>query len=73
MLLEKGYAVCKRGILSRNNDADAFAKGLKCLIEMDKEKRYLMAEEARNFAVQTFSNERLLEDMEKLYLDMIVK
>ncbi len=72
-LLEKGYAGCKRGILCRNNDADAFAKGLKCLIEMDKEKRDVMADEARNFAVKTFSNERLLKDMEKLYLDMMAK
>ena len=71
--LEKGYAVCKRGILCRNNDADAFAKGLKCLIEMDKEQRDHMADEARNFAVKTFSNDRLLEDMERLYLDMIAK
>jgi len=72
-LLEKGYVVCKRGILCRNNDADAFAKGLKCLIEMDKEKRDVMVDEARNFAVKTFSNERLLKDMEKLYLDMMAK
>ena len=70
-LFEKGYTVCKRGILCRNNDAAAFAGGLKCLLEMDKKKRALMTEEARDFAVQTFSNERLLQDMERLYLEMM--
>ena len=71
MSVKMGYTVCKRGILCRKNDSTAFARGLKYLIAMDKKQRDHMVDEARNFAVQTFSNERLLQDMERLYLEMM--
>jgi len=68
-----GFTVCKRGVLCRNNDAAGFARGLKYLLPMDMDQRAQMADEARKFVVRTFSNERLLQDMEDLYLEMIAK
>ncbi|MCF8127339.1 MAG: glycosyltransferase [Deltaproteobacteria bacterium] len=64
------FKVCKRGILCRKNDAVGFARGLKYLMSMDTKQRAQMVEDSRNFAVQTFSHERLLHDMEALYLEI---
>ncbi|EFK10936.1 glycosyltransferase, group 1 family protein [delta proteobacterium NaphS2] len=64
----EGFTVCKRGILCHNDDAVGFAQGLDCLISMDISQRDQMVDEAREFVLRTFSNERLLHDMEKLYL-----
>jgi len=66
----KGFKVCKRGILCRKNDAIGFARGLNYLMSMDIAQRDQMVEDSRNFAVQTFSHERLLHDMEALYLEI---
>jgi len=71
MSAKEGFTVCQRGILCRKNDAVAFARGLKYLITMDRKQRDPMTNEARGFVVQTFSNERLLRDMEKLYLEIV--
>ena len=70
MSAKEGFTVCQRGVLCRNNDAAAFARGLKYLIAMDRTQRDSMTNEARDFVVQTFSNERLIRDMEKLYLEI---
>ncbi len=67
----EGFKVCKRGILCRKNDAVGFARGLKYLMSMDIKQRDQMAENSRNFVVQTFSHERLLHDMEVLYLEIL--
>ena len=69
--VQKGVWVCKRGILCRKNDATGFARGLKYLVEMDKCKKDGMVENAKRFAAKTFSEKRLLHDMEALYLGMM--
>jgi GT2 family glycosyltransferase len=71
MPLKGGFIVCKKGILCRKNDAYGFAQGLKYLVEMDKEKRNRMIDEARVFVMKNFSNERLLKDIESLYLEIV--
>jgi GT2 family glycosyltransferase/glycosyltransferase involved in cell wall biosynthesis len=67
----EGFTVCKRGILCRKNDATGFAHGLNHLMRMDIPQRSHMSDEARDFVVRTYSNERLLHDMEKLYLEIV--
>jgi GT2 family glycosyltransferase len=67
----EGFKVCKRGILCRKNDAVGFARGLKHLMSMDIKQSDQMAENSRNFVIQTFSHERLLHDMEALYLGIL--
>jgi glycosyltransferase involved in cell wall biosynthesis len=66
----EGFTVCKRGILCHNDDAAGFARGLDYLISMDINQRDRMVDEARDFVLRTFSHERLLHDMEKLYLEI---
>jgi glycosyltransferase involved in cell wall biosynthesis len=66
-----GFEVCERGILCRKNDAQGFTKGLKYLIDgniQEKQKRLMRA---RSFAIERFSEKRLLDDMESLYIELM--
>jgi len=68
-----GFVVCERGILCRKNDALGFAKGLKYVVEgeiREKQKRLMRA---RSFVRKRFSEERLLYDIESLYLELMNK
>ncbi|MBT3367961.1 MAG: glycosyltransferase family 4 protein, partial [Nitrospina sp.] len=67
----EGFVVCERGILCRKNDATGFARGLKHLVEMDKSQKDSMVKNAKDFVDKTFSEKRLLHDMEILYLKMM--
>jgi len=69
--VQSGFVVCERGILCRKNDAAGFARGLKYLVEMDKSQKDEMVENANDFVDKTFSEKRLLRDMETLYLKMM--
>lgn len=71
--MEAGFTVCKKGILCRKNDAAEFARGLKHLVEMEKNQRERMIDDARDFVLKSFSNKRLVKDMEALYLEMLEK
>lgn len=65
------FAVCERGILCRRNDASGFAKGLKYLMEgssLENKKRLM---HARSFVRQNFSEKRLLNDIESLYIELM--
>ena len=68
-----GFTVCRRGVLCRKEDAIGFAKGLKYLVELDNVGREALVREARVFVEQAFSEKRLLNDMESLYLDLMEK
>jgi len=70
MSMKTGFTVCKKGILCCKNDAAGFARGLKHLVGMEKKAQDRMTDEARTFVVKSFSNKRLLKDMEKLYLEI---
>jgi glycosyltransferase involved in cell wall biosynthesis len=67
------FAVCTRGILCRKEDPVGFSKGLAYLMEMDVSKREALITKSRDFVKQKFSEERLLEDMETLYLELMEK
>jgi GT2 family glycosyltransferase/glycosyltransferase involved in cell wall biosynthesis len=65
------FMVCDRGVLCRKGDTYGFAKGLKYLTDMDTHEREELTERARAFVAQRFSEERLLKDMETLYLELM--
>ena len=73
MSMKMGFTACKKGILCCKNDATGFARGLKHLVGMEKKAQDLMTDEARTFVVKSFSNKRLLKDMENLYLEIVKK
>jgi glycosyltransferase involved in cell wall biosynthesis len=64
------YTICQRGIRVRPNDAAAFAEALAPLID-DEELRRETGERGRQFAEQQFAKERLLDDISRLYRELI--
>jgi glycosyltransferase involved in cell wall biosynthesis len=69
--VQEGFVVCERGVLCRKNDAAGFARGLKHLVEMDGSQKDGMVKNAKEYVDKTFSEKRLLQDMETLYLKMM--
>jgi GT2 family glycosyltransferase/glycosyltransferase involved in cell wall biosynthesis len=66
-----GFVVCERGILCRKSDALGFAEGLKYLTEVDAEEKRKRLLRARYFVGGRFSEKRLLQDIESLYLELM--
>ena len=66
-----GFRVHERGILCQQNDAEALAMGLKYLVENHSRLKKEMSERARLFVEQSFSKERLLQDIESLYIELM--
>jgi glycosyltransferase involved in cell wall biosynthesis len=66
-----GFEVCERGILCRKNDAQGFTKGLKYLIDGDIQEKQKRLMRARSFAIERFSEKRLLDDIESLYIKLM--
>ena len=67
------YLLCERGILCRKNDARGLAKGLQYYVKRDVLEKRDRLNQVRAFVERRFSKERLLDDMEKLYLDLMGK
>ena len=66
-----GFKVCERGILCPKNDPYSFSRGLKLLLEMDKNEKTALLSRSRKFVRQHFSEDRLIKDIEALYSDLI--
>ena len=66
-----GFIVCERGILCRKDDASGFAKGLQYLVDIDAISKHRLLTQARSFVQERFSEERLIRDIESLYLDLM--
>ena len=64
------FTVCARGIRIRPDDPAGFAAGLARLID-DEELRNTTAERGRQFMVQHYSKERLLDDVGSLYRELV--
>lgn len=67
------FALCRRGVLCRKEDAIGFAKGLAYIVDMDAAEKEALVRESRAFVEAHFSKERLLKDIERLYLGLIDK
>jgi glycosyltransferase involved in cell wall biosynthesis len=61
-----GYEIRERGITAASNDAEGFAAGLRRLIEDAALRRTLVAR-GREFARATYSKERLIADIIRIY------
>ncbi len=66
------YALCERGIRVSTGDADAFANGLQRLIDDPALRRELGAR-GREYALQNYSKDRLLQDVANLYTEIVGK
>jgi GT2 family glycosyltransferase/glycosyltransferase involved in cell wall biosynthesis len=66
-----GFRVCRRGILCNKNDAPGFAGGLKYMVDMDDDAKHGYIEYARRFVTERYSQQRLLGDIESLYLELM--
>jgi glycosyltransferase involved in cell wall biosynthesis len=67
---QAGFIVCERGILCRKDDISGFAKGLQYLVGIDAISKHRLLTRARSFVRKNFSEERLIRDMESLYLNL---
>jgi GT2 family glycosyltransferase/glycosyltransferase involved in cell wall biosynthesis len=66
-----GCQVHERGILCQQGDVEGFAMGLKYLVENHSRLKKEMSGRARLFVEQSFSKERLFQDIESLYLELM--
>jgi glycosyltransferase involved in cell wall biosynthesis len=64
-----GYEVRERGITAKSNDDAGFANGLRRLLT-DDPLRTRLAQQARQYARATYSKERLIADIIRLYDDL---
>jgi len=62
---------CERGILCTTNDPKDLASAMEYVLSMNIKEIDAMTTKAREFAVSTFSKERLIADMERLYRILI--
>ncbi len=67
---DDGFAVCERGIGTKSNSVDGFVNGLRHLVKND-ELRSEIGFKARNFAMSSFSKERLVCDTKRLYRELL--
>jgi glycosyltransferase involved in cell wall biosynthesis len=69
--VSQGFVVCERGVFCGKNDSTGFANGLKYLVKADCRKKQELLLQARSFVKEHFSEERLIRDIESLYLDLM--
>ena len=65
------FHICERGILTVNNDAECFARGLEHIIHEEKHHREHRKRIARQFVEYTYDQHRLLNSIESLYTDIV--
>lgn len=68
-LRDRRFRVLERGILVNSRDDDGFVEGLKFLIK-NKRLMALMGDSGRRFVENNYSKDRLIYDIERLYLTM---
>jgi glycosyltransferase involved in cell wall biosynthesis len=64
------FTVCERGLSVRSEDPPGLAWGLAALID-DVEGRRNLGERGRLFVIQSYSKERLIKDVSKLYQELV--
>ena len=65
------FKICERGILCRKDDAPGMAKGFKYLLRGDTDEKEQRLARARAFVEQRYSEKRLINDIESLYLNLM--
>jgi len=65
-----GFTVWDHGVTAPSRDVEAFTSGLRYLIERPDLRRE-MGERGRAFVLSRLSKERLIDDIENLYCDLI--
>ena len=65
----EGMRICQRGIIVKSGDAKALAEGMNTLVE-DRGLSEKIGRASKDFAKKTFPKERLVSDMEKLYISL---
>jgi len=71
---EKSFRYCERGILCRKKDTVGFAMGMEFLVNTPPNTE--MAEQiavARHFVINTYAQERLVKDIELLYINLMAQ
>lgn len=69
-LWDRRFRVLERGILVNSKDDDGFVDGLKFLIK-NKRLMALMGDSGRRFVKNNYSKDRLIYDIERLYLNNV--
>jgi glycosyltransferase involved in cell wall biosynthesis len=67
---KSGYTVCARGLCVDSNDADAFCRGLRFLLEKEDLRREI-GERGRAFVEKNYSKDRLVADVLALYQELL--
>ncbi|MBW1741101.1 MAG: glycosyltransferase family 4 protein [Deltaproteobacteria bacterium] len=67
---QNGFYVLERGILCPQDDPEGFAKGLKYVIQNNRLREEIL-NSARSFVAHIYSKERLLQDIESIYLELL--
>ena len=65
-----GFEVCKRGMICRQGDTNGLVKGIKFVL-MNTTFRQETSNAARKFAKRDYSSDRLLTEIESIYLNLI--
>ncbi len=66
-----GFRKCERGVLCRKDDASGFAQGIRYLLDMKSEDKSLMLDKACAFVQEKYTQKRLIQNIENLYLDLM--
>jgi GT2 family glycosyltransferase/glycosyltransferase involved in cell wall biosynthesis len=66
-----GFVLCERGLLCKKGDAAGLAEGLTYLATRRSAEIEEMVERARSFVKKSFSADRLVNDVETLYLNLM--
>jgi len=65
------FKICERGILCKKDDPVGFSHGLSYLINLNSEEEKRLLSRARDFVKSKYRQERLIEDIENLYSELM--
>ncbi len=68
---ESGFILCDRGVLCRRDDPVGFARALRFMVEDTSPAGMERVRRAQAFVKERYSEQRLLRDMEALYMDLM--
>jgi glycosyltransferase involved in cell wall biosynthesis len=68
---ENGFMVCERGLLCPQNDAETFSRALTYQLNSRKKETEGRLAAARDFVAHKYSSDRLIRDIEALYLELM--